>query len=187
MIAFFSFLFFGEAVDSTIQSVTFPVIMSPHNLISQQIINKGKGKMKVTKIGKSSEFTQLDIPLFLDNVPAGFPSPASDYCERKLDLNELCIKKPAATYFVRAQGDSMVDAGIFPGDVLVVDRSLAAQHGDIVIAEFDGELTVKKLETTPSVRLVPMNKNHDPLDIPEGSDLEIFGVVTTSIHSLRKS
>lgn len=143
--------------------------------------------MSVTKIGESSEFVSLDIPLFLDCVPAGFPSPASDYCERKLDLNELCISKPAATYFVRAQGDSMIDAGIFPGDVLVVDRSIDAQHGDVVIAEFNGELTVKKLETTPTIRLVPMNKHHTPLLIPEGSHLEIFGVVTSSIHSLRKS
>ena len=143
--------------------------------------------MSVTHIGKSSNFTPLDIPLFLDNVPAGFPSPASDYCDRKLDLNELCIKKPAATYFVRAQGDSMVDAGIFPGDVLVVDRSIRAQHGDIIIAEFNGELTVKKLELTPVIRLVPMNNQHAPIDIPEESELEIFGVVTTSIHSLYKS
>ncbi|WP_321392484.1 translesion error-prone DNA polymerase V autoproteolytic subunit [uncultured Desulfuromusa sp.] len=143
--------------------------------------------MAVTQIGKSGTFPPLDIPLFLDHVPAGFPSPASDYCERKLDLNELCIKKPAATYFVRAQGDSMVDAGIFPGDILVVDRSLAAQHGDIIIAEFNGELTVKKLELTPVIRLVPMNNQHAPIDVPEESELEIFGVVTTSIHSLHRS
>ena len=142
--------------------------------------------MSVIQIGKSSEFSPLDIPLFLDNVPAGFPSPASDYCERKLDLNELCINTPAATYFVRAQGDSMIDSGIFPGDVLVVDRSLTARHGDIVIAEFNGELTVKKLELKPQTRLVPMNEKHSPIPIPEGSELEIFGVVTTAIHSLRK-
>ena len=143
--------------------------------------------MSVVPIGKSSNFTSLDIPLFLDSVPAGFPSPASDYCESRLDLNELCIKTPAATYFVRAQGDSMIDAGIFPGDVLVVDRSLTARHGDIVIAEFNGELTVKKLELKPQTRLVPMNKKHAPVDIPEGAELEIFGVVTTSIHSLKHS
>ena len=141
--------------------------------------------MSVVPIGKSSNFTSLDIPLFLDSVPAGFPSPASDYCESRLDLNELCIKTPAATYFVRAQGDSMIEAGIFSGDVLVVDRSLTARHGDIVIAEFNGELTVKKLELKPQPRLVPMNKKHSPIIIPDGADLEIFGVVTTSVHSLR--
>lgn len=143
--------------------------------------------MTVKKIGEGGEFEQLGIPLFSDAVPAGFPSPATDYCERKLDLNELCIKKPAATYFVRAQGDSMIDAGIFSGDVIVVDRSIDAAHGDIVIASFNGEFLIKKLETKPTTRLVPMNSEHDPIDIHEGADLEIFGVATTVIHSLRKS
>jgi DNA polymerase V len=141
----------------------------------------------VANIGESGEFTQLGIPMFSDAVAAGFPSPATDYCERKLDLNELCIQKPAATYFVRAQGDSMIDAGIFPGDVLVIDRSIDASHGDIVIASVNGELTVKLLETKPQTRLVPMNNQHAPIVIPEGADLEIFGVATNVIHSLRKS
>ena len=140
----------------------------------------------VANIGESGEFTQLGIPMFSDAVAAGFPSPATDYCERKLDLNDLCIQKPAATYFVRAQGDSMIDAGIFPGDVLVIDRSIDASHGDIVIAAVNGELTVKLLETKPQTRLVPMNSQHAPIVIPEGTDLEIFGVATNVIHSLRK-
>lgn len=140
----------------------------------------------VSNIGESGEFEQLGIPMFSDSVPAGFPSPATDYCERKLDLNELCVQKPAATYFVRAQGDSMIDAGIFPGDVLVIDRSINATHGDIVIAAVNGELTVKKLETKPQIRLVPMNKKHKPIVIPDEADLELFGVATTVIHSLRK-
>jgi DNA polymerase V len=142
--------------------------------------------MTVENIGEGGEFKQLDIQLFSDAVPAGFPSPATDYCERKLDLNELCIQHPAATYFVRAQGDSMIDAGIFPGDVLVVDRSITASHGDIIIASVNGELTVKLLETNPKMRLVPMNSQHDPIDIPEAADLEVFGVATTVIHRLRK-
>ena len=142
--------------------------------------------MAVANIGKGGEFKQLNIPFFSEAVPAGFPSPASDYCERKLDLNELCVQKPAATFFVRAQGDSMIDAGIFPGDVLVVDRSINAVHGDIVIAAVNGELTVKLLETKPQVRLVPMNCAYEPIVIPEIAELEIFGVVTTVIHRLRK-
>jgi len=80
----------------------------------------------------------------------------------------------------------MLEAGIFPGDVLVVDRSLTAKHGDIVIAAFNGELTVKRLETQPKLRLVPMNKKYNPIDIPEDTDIEIFGVATTVIHSLKK-
>lgn len=142
--------------------------------------------MTVENVGESGEFKQLDIQLFSDAVPAGFPSPATDYCERKLDLNELCIPHPAATYFVRAQGDSMIEAGIFPGDVLVVDRSITAAHGDIVIVSVNGELTVKLLETKPKTRLVPMNRKYDPIVLPEDADLEIFGVATTVVHSLRK-
>ncbi len=141
--------------------------------------------MTVKKIGESGEFERLGIPLFSDQVPAGFPSPATDYCERKLDLNELCVQKPAATYFVRAQGESMIEAGIFPGDVIVVDRSITATHGDIVVASYNGELLLKKLETHPATRLVPMNKDFDSIIIPEGSDLQIFGVATTVIHNLR--
>jgi DNA polymerase V len=143
--------------------------------------------MTVENIGEGGEFKPLDIQLFSDAVPAGFPSPATDYCERKLDLNELCILHPAATYFVRAQGDSMIEAGIFPGDVLVVDRSINAAHGDIVIVSVNGELTVKMLETRPKMRLVPMNNKYDPIDVPDDADLEVFGVATTVVHSLRKS
>lgn len=130
--------------------------------------------------------TEQKLPLFSEAVAAGFPSPATDFCESRLDLNELCVKHPAATYFVRAQGDSMLEAGIFPGDVLVVDRSLTARHGDIVIAAFNGELTVKKLETKPKLRLMPMNSKYAPVEIPEETDIEIFGVATTVVHSLRK-
>lgn len=143
--------------------------------------------MTIENLGESGEFQQLDIQMFTDAVPAGFPSPATDYCERKLDLNELCVQHPAATYFVRAQGDSMLEAGIFPGDVLVIDRSITAAHGDIVIVSVNGELTVKQLETRPKTRLVPMNKKYAPIDVPDDADLEVFGVATTVIHSLRKS
>jgi len=143
--------------------------------------------MVVKDIGQSGEFVQLGIPLFSDAVAAGFPSPASDYCERKLDLNELCIQNPAATYFVRATGDSMLEAGIFPGDVLVIDRSLTASHGDIVIVALNGELTVKRLELKPKLRLVPMNRLYAPIELPEDAELEIFGVATSVVHSLRNS
>ncbi len=127
----------------------------------------------------------VKIPQFADQVAAGFPSPAADYCESRLDLNDLCVKHPAATFFVRAQGDSMIDAGIFPGDVIVVDRSLTAKHGDIVIATFNGEHTIKKFETKPTLRLVPMNSNYTPIEIPEGTDFQIFGVATHTVHALQ--
>ncbi|WP_261841043.1 translesion error-prone DNA polymerase V autoproteolytic subunit [Aliamphritea ceti] len=130
--------------------------------------------------------TTVCIPLFGETVPAGFPSPAQDYVERSLDLNELCIQHPAATYFVRAQGDSMQGAGIFDGDILVVDRSLKARHEDIVIACLDNEFTVKQLQTRPRMRLAPMNRQFPVIEIQEESTLEIFGVVSTVIHQLRR-
>ena len=127
------------------------------------------------------------LPLATERVEAGFPSPARDYVEPPLDLNDLCVRHPAATYFVRVQGDSMIDGHICPEDILVVDRSLEPCHGDIVIACFDGDLTVKRLETRPELRLVPMNPSYQPLVPAEGCDMEIFGVVTTVIHPLRKA
>ncbi len=123
--------------------------------------------------------------LFTDAVAAGFPSPATDYCESRLDLNEFCIQHPAATFFVRAAGDSMLEAGIFPGDIVIVDRALEASHGDIILVTFNGELTLRKLETRPSLRLVAMNNNYQVITFAEEDGLEIFGVAVHVIHSLR--
>jgi DNA polymerase V len=127
-----------------------------------------------------------NIPLFREAVSAGFPSPAEDYIERSLDLNELCIKRPAATFFVRVQGDSMIDAGIYNDDMLVIDRSIPATHGDIVIAGLHGEFTVKELQLRPRACLMPKNNAYSPIDIPEGSELDIFGVVTHVIRNIRQ-
>ena len=129
---------------------------------------------------------KLKIPLFLERVSAGFPSPAQDYIEQTLDLNELCIQHPAATFFVRVEGESMCEAGIYPGDILVVDRSIQAEHGDIVIAGLRGEFTVKELELRTSVRLVPRNKAYQPIEITEASELDIFGVVTSVVRNMRR-
>ncbi|MBV0934691.1 translesion error-prone DNA polymerase V autoproteolytic subunit [Marinobacterium sp. A346] len=129
---------------------------------------------------------RLAVPLFLESVRAGFPSPAQDYVERTLDLNELCIQHPSATYFVRAEGDSMIEAGIFPGDTLVVDRALTPTHNDIVIASLDGELTVKQLQTRPRVRLLPRNRAYPPIELHDDCTLDVIGVVTHVIHPLRR-
>jgi len=111
-----------------------------------------------------------------------------DDSEEALDLNELCIQHPTATYFVRASGDSMIDAGINCDDVLVVDRSIVARHGDIVVANLDHSFTVRKLELSPLLRLVPMNKadqDYTPYTIEDESVFEVFGVVTYIVHSVR--
>jgi len=137
-------------------------------------------------IARSDLWPEQPIPLYFEHVSAGFPSPAQDYVEQRLDLNQLCVKRPAATYFVRVEGDSMVEAGIYPDDLLVVDRSVIALHGDIVIASLNGEFTVKVLEREPVIRLVPRNTRYSPIVINEGDDFEIFGVVTNVIRTMKR-
>ncbi len=119
------------------------------------------------------------IPYFAESVAAGFPSPAMGELNGTLDLNQLCIRHPAATYFVRARGDSMSGAGIDDGDILVVDRSTEVTNGAIIIAAINGEFTVKRLDKQNSrVRLLPENNAYSPIEITPGCGAEFFGVVT---------
>lgn len=128
---------------------------------------------------------KLLIPLYQSPVAAGFPSPAEDYIEKKLDLNDLLVKCPAATFFVRVQGDSMKDAAISSGDILVVDRSLTAKNGSIVIAIFNGEFTVKRLKLEKNkVFLIPENQEFKPIEIKKSDEFEIWGVVSYAIHKV---
>ncbi len=127
----------------------------------------------------------LPLPYFGDLVQAGFPSPASDYLEDRIDLNTLLIKHPSGTYFLRVSGTSMMDAQILDGDIVIVDSSIDAKHGDIVIASLDGEFTIKRLQTSPITALIPMNSNYSPIYINEGEELSIFGTVTYIIHKAR--
>ena len=125
-------------------------------------------------------------PLFADRCQAGFPSPATDYAEQELDLNSYCISRPAATFFLRASGESMNQAGVQNGDLLVVDRAEKPQHGDIVIAEIDGEFTVKRLLLRPRPALEPVSDSPEFRTLyPE--NICIFGVVTHVIHRTRES
>jgi len=129
--------------------------------------------------------TRYKLPIFLGRLPAGFPSPADDYLEGKLDINKHLVKHPAATFYVRVSGDSMLGAGIHCGDLLVVDRSLEAKNGNVVVAVLDGDLTVKRLYKRDGViRLMPENPQYQPIEIAEGQSFEIWGVVTSVIHSL---
>lgn len=126
------------------------------------------------------------LPLYLSSVPAGFPSPADDYREQALDLNELVISNPQATFYVRVSGDSMQDACIYEGDILVVDRSLRAAHNAIVIALINGEFTVKRLYlTSKHLFLLPANRQYKPMKITEHMEFQIWGVVTYCIRKVR--
>lgn len=123
------------------------------------------------------------LPLFSDLVPCGFPSPAQDYVEQRIDLNELLVSHPSSTYFVKAAGDSMIEAGISDGDLLVVDSSRTAEHGDIIIAAVEGEFTVKRLQLRPTVQLNPMNSAYSPIIVGGEDTLDVFGVVTFIVKS----
>jgi DNA polymerase V len=128
--------------------------------------------------------TLVDLPLFGSKIPAGFPSPADDHLEATIDLNRQYVRHPAATFFVRVQGTSMIGAGIHNGDMLVVDRSLEAQSGSVVIAVINGELTVKRFVIKgDEVWLMPENPEFQPLHITEGMELQVWGVVAHVIHS----
>lgn len=117
------------------------------------------------------------------SVVAGFPSPAEQYLEPPLDLNEFLVKRPSATFFVRVQGDSMDGAGINDGDLLVVDRSLRPASGDVVIASVDGDFTVKTYRhDKDGVRLEPANPNYPVIRLNPGQELDYFGKVTACIH-----
>ena len=127
----------------------------------------------------------MPLPLFSGKVAAGFPSPADDYVEKTLDLNELLVQKPAATFFVRAQGESMLGAGIHPNDILVVDRSIEPVPGKIVICALNGELTVKRLERDNGQwQLKAENPAYPDIAIHEELEMVIWGVVTNVIHPL---
>ncbi len=125
------------------------------------------------------------LPLYNSKVAAGFPSPADNHVNTRLDLNEYLIKDPASTFYVRVEGDSMIGAGIHPNDLLVVDLSLTPQNGQVIIALVNDEFTVKRLKIgkNKQISLLPENENYSPLVIKEGMDFKIWGVVTNVIHS----
>lgn len=130
---------------------------------------------------------QPDLPLYSplqeETVSAGFPSPAEPSGEYPLDLNALLVPHPVSTYFVRVSGDSMRDAGILNGDILVVDRALTLADGQIIVASLDGEFTVKTFRRHGNtLSLEPANPAYSPIFLHEGMQFELFGVVTASIH-----
>ena len=160
--------------------------------IPESMIPKVKTMLELRKQAPAHEILflaknvkTLALPLFTGKVAAGFPSPADDYVEKTLDLNELLVQKPAATFFVRAEGESMLGAGIHPNDILVVDRSVEPVPGKIVICALNGELTVKRLQNHGgNLVLAAENPTYSDIPIHEGIDMIIWGVVTSVIHSV---
>lgn len=141
--------------------------------------------INVKTVYKPSLGCKYECPLFMAPVTAGFPSPAEDYIEGNLDLNLHLVKHPASTFFVRVTGDSMLDAGIHPDDILIVDRSLEPVDRKVVIAVVNGELTVKRIRIKDAtIVLMPENQAYLPLKIEGEMDFEVWGVVTNVIHEL---
>lgn len=142
---------------------------------------KISGKVSLTLLGSAviDPESKAAIPFMLSNAPAGFPSPADDYIENTLDLNEYLIANPVATFMMRVSGDSMIGAGINDKDVLIVDRSKEPLSGKIVVAVLDGELTVKRLKKSgKGYLLVPENPDYRPIKVQGEQELVIWGVVT---------
>jgi DNA polymerase V len=123
------------------------------------------------------------FPLFASQPAAGFPAPGDDQVEKILDINDLVVKNPASTFFVRVAGDSMIGAGIFDGDVLVIDRSKEASDGKIVVAAINGELVVKRLAIKDTQHmLVSENNEYSPIVVGEDEECFIWGVVVGSVR-----
>lgn len=141
--------------------------------------------MEVTIIAGYQANKKYLIPLLLSKVSAGFPSSAENFIDKVLDLNDLLIKHPTATYFIRVKGDSMINAGIQSNDILIVDRALEATNNKIVIARLNDELTIKRIiKENDKIYLMPDNDNYSPIMITEDIDFEIWGVVVFVIHQV---
>ena len=158
---------------------------------------KGQGKygeptkamrIPVSKINYVSKIVNkglYEIPIYGNKVAAGFPSPADDYLEDKIDLNRYLVKHPSSTFLVRASGDSMINAGIFPDDILIVDRSQKAVDGKVVIAVLNNELTVKRFKNNgKKITLEAENPKYKPISVEKETEGYIWGVVTNVIHNL---
>jgi DNA polymerase V len=131
--------------------------------------------------------TELELPLIDGGIAAGFPSPAQDYIDLKIDLNKELITNPSSTFYGRVKGSSMQDAGIKDGDILVIDKSLEPKDGDTAVCYIDGEFTLKYIKFEPdAVWLVPANPKFQPIKVTEENNFCIWGVVTYSIKSHKR-
>jgi DNA polymerase V len=164
---------------------------TPFQIQHQQLLNRYDNtwltvdNLQLPILELSQLPTLVNLPLFGSKIRAGFPSPADDHLEATIDLNQHYVRHPAATFFVRVQGTSMIGAGIHSGDMLVVDRSLEAKSGSIVIAVVNGEMTLKRLLLSgDEVWLLPENPEFQPLQILDGMELQLWGVVAHVIHTL---
>lgn len=162
--------------ESRIEEVKM-ILQFPHKLKPEP------GRTKIDQVLRADIKSERRQVMYSTLVAAGMPLPTEEYSEGKIDLNEHLLKNPEATFFVRVSGDSMIDAGIHPGDLMIVDRSLMPASGKIVIAVVNGELTVKRLfKEHGKLFLMPENPNYPAIEITEDMAFMIWGVVTNVIH-----
>lgn len=163
-----------------------PVMVDFLNELAQKRLEDSQWPEHLTPIQLAEHQSAFKVPLFGHTVRAGFPSPADDYVADTLDLNDHLMPRKEASFLLRAKGDSMIEAGINDGDILIIDRSLNATDGHTVIATLDGQFTVKRLEKKRGkIRLLPANPEFAPIEIKDEQELQIWGVVTSVIHSLK--
>ena len=135
------------------------------------------------KITNFSTNKKTKIKLYTTSISAGFPSPAEDHMDVSLDINEYLVKHPSSTFYIYVKGDSMINAGIFDGDLMIVDRSLEVKSNSIVVAVINGEFTVKKIKKdSGNIYLIPDNKSYKPILLENSMDFQIWGIVTHTIH-----
>lgn len=158
-------------------------------MVKKEIAGRSNAVLMPTKVSEiitPDRILEYPLPMYLESVSAGFPSPADDYIEGKLDLNDYLIRNPSSTFYVRVTGDSMIHAGIHSGDLLIVDRSITPKNNNIVIAVINGELLVKRIRIEKNkIQLVAENPKFKSININKEMNFEVWGVVTNVIHSLR--
>ena len=139
------------------------------------------------EIQKSDASSELSLPYADEGIKAGFPSPTQDYMESAIDLNKELVKHPASTFYGRVKGDSMIDANVHDGDILVIDKSLEPRNGDMAVCFIDGEFTIKYIKIEKDVIwLQPANNNYQPIKVTIENDFLIWGIVTYCIQNKRR-
>ena len=163
-----------------------PVVIDFLNELAQKRQKEPQWPNHLTPVRLAENPASFKIPLFSHTIRAGFPSPADDYVADTLDLNDHLMPRKEASFLLKAKGDSMVGVGIHDGDILIVDRSITASNGCVVIATVDGQFTVKTLEKKRGlIRLLPANPDFQPIEFKDEQELQIWGVVTNVVHSLK--
>lgn len=143
-------------------------------------------KKSTLEIFKAEIGSELVLPIADGGIKAGFPSPAQDFLDLAIDLNKELIKHPASTFYGRVKGDSMIDAGIYDGDILIIDKSLDPRDGDMAVCYIDGEFTIKHIKIEKNaIWLIPANEQYKPIKVTEDNDFLIWGIVTYSIKKQR--